>query len=741
MRAQTSTLVLVAFVLMCGGPVSAQESETVQLSGELARISEPGSTTRWLKISEGVGIPVEGFFTQFGRDLGLSNFDSLALTRLSDDRYGFTRKKFQQYFMGIEVQGATYLLHEKSGIVQKANGHIVPDLERSIIPDGAKIPIDFAEAAIVERFSGKSASTKDIQEFLSEPELVIASPHVEFSYNPDDWFLTYRFYVLTADRTVNEYVFVDVKTGRIIKTLSMLTDVCDPAQGTILYIDEAKTFKTAYSSFYQQYGLYNECVSTFNGKVYSRNFSESGTHTDILSSSQQWTSNADGFSAHWAGEQTLDYFYSAFTRRSYDGASSGSGNTVNILVNWTEDGGTPVHNAQWDGQYLKFGSSYGNDWVNLEVVGHEYTHAVADNTSQLENEGEAGALDESFGDIFGEMVERHALGSNDWVLTAGVSSLRDMSDPHSMFDPDTYGSNDSYWLSPNCQDPEENDNCGIHTNCSVHNYWFYLLAEGGSGTNSNGDSYNVSGIGTAHAAQIAYVNLTEYLTENSDFSDARHGSIWAAEDIFGNCTNQQEQTANAWDAVGVFAAPNPGIEICSTFVSVTWSTYWPTTVSAGSCFTFSTCNIEPSSDVTFSAGIKVTLRPGFHAKNGSTFNAFIIPDCTREWDKQVVRYSSPEPTDHRTTTAPSELQTLLVSPNPARDNVHVQYINSDQGTCKVTVNDVRGSTIAILVDEIDHQAGTFLIDYDCSSLPDGTYYVVIHTGDGQSQSTKLVLVR
>ena len=67
-------------------------------------------------------------------------------------------------------------------------------------------------------------------------------------------------------------------------------------------------------------------------------------------------------------------------------------------------------------------------------------------------------------------------------------------------DPDTYLG--AYWISG------ENDNGGIHTNSGVQNHWFYLLAEGGSGTNDMNNTYQVAGIGLEKAARIAYRTLT-----------------------------------------------------------------------------------------------------------------------------------------------------------------------------------------------------------------------------------------
>ena len=84
-----------------------------------------------------------------------------------------------------------------------------------------------------------------------------------------------------------------------------------------------------------------------------------------------------------------------------------------------------------------------------------------------------------------------------------------------------------------------------------------LLTEGGSGVNDNGDSYNITGIGIESSEAIAFRNLTVYLTPGSDYEDARFYAIESAIDLFGVCTEEVEQTANAWYAVGVGEIYNP----------------------------------------------------------------------------------------------------------------------------------------------------------------------------------------
>src|SRR5207249_3541551 len=114
--------------------------------------------------------------------------------------------------------------------------------------------------------------------------------------------------------------------------------------------------------------------------------------------------------------------------------------------------------------------STANHCSTVDIIGHEFTHAVTGATAGLIYQGESGALNESFSDIFGEMIEFFVSGSNDWLLGAQRCSgyIRNMKNPKDPIgqQPDTYhGTN---WCYSTSCDP-------VHTNSGVQNYWFYLL--------------------------------------------------------------------------------------------------------------------------------------------------------------------------------------------------------------------------------------------------------------------------
>ena len=94
-----------------------------------------------------------------------------------------------------------------------------------------------------------------------------------------------------------------------------------------------------------------------------------------------------------------------------------------------------------------------------------------------------------------------------------------------------------------------NDNGGVHTNSGIGNYMYYLLVEGGSGTNDNGNSYIVKAIGTK-AAFIIYRTETVYLFPNAVYSDWRTAGISAATDLYGASSQAVKYVEDAFYAPG-----------------------------------------------------------------------------------------------------------------------------------------------------------------------------------------------
>ena len=255
--------------------------------------------------------------------------------------------------------------------------------------------------------------------------------------------------------------------------------------------------------------------------------------------------NADGVSAAWSFGQVYDYFLAEHGRDSFDG----DGATITGIVRF--DSGHM--NASWNSgaSVMVFGD--GDRYAaSLDVVGHELSHAVVTYSANLEYLGQSGALNESFSDIFGELIEARALGANDWKMGSSLSSpLRDLRDPGSVIS----GLGQPYpaRMSEYFDLPDTTDFGGVHINSSIFNHGFYLLAEGMNGA-----------IGLTDAGRIYYRALTQHLTKNSLFKDARLACVASAEELFGVTSAQALRTAEAFDLIEIgSAAPSNPTEVYS----------------------------------------------------------------------------------------------------------------------------------------------------------------------------------
>lgn len=297
----------------------------------------------------------------------------------------------------------------------------------------------------------------------------------------------------------------------------------------------------------------------------------------ISSSSGAWSGNGNkgvytispgvsnpGTDIHWGMEKTFDFYKNTLNRNSFDNAGARIRNVYNLggknPTNASANQPVPV---QANDCFMEYGKGDGktmNPVVCLDVQGHEFTHLVVayNGFEGLAYQGESGALNESFADIFGTAIEFYTKPATtgkwtigeDFMLPVG-NIMRSMEKPKLKEHPNTYGGD--FWIDPS----DSYDFGGVHENSGVQNYWFYLLSEGGADKNDKGNTYNVSGIGIEKASKIAYINLTTYLaSKKSTYKNSYDGSLLAAEALYGNPSAEYTAVQNAWYAVGIGTDPN-----------------------------------------------------------------------------------------------------------------------------------------------------------------------------------------
>ncbi len=430
------------------------------------------------------------FVERYADLFGLRNAsDDLAVVETYVDTLGMRHVTFQQVYQGVEVYGAQMKVH------LSADGQEVVAVSSSFVPGIALAetrPRVTAEEALAG--AGKALPNGVLG---SDPELVVyPGPRGDGSSARLAWLVELLDNAVPA-RNVH---VIDAVEGDMVDVLDRL------------YVGR-------------------------NRETYDANHGTILPGTLVRSEGEGPTGDLDVDNAHDFAGDTYDYFWGTHGRDSYDDQGATLVSTANY--------GTNYQNAFWNGQQMV----YGDDFAVNDVVAHELTHAVTERTANLEYRWQSGALNESFSDIFGAMVDR-----DDWLMgedlpdsvLGGREAIRDMADPARFGQP----AHTDDWVET-CSDNE-----GVHTNSGIPNKAYYNIA---------------TAIGKDKAEGIFYRTLTVYLVINSSLEDARAGARQSAADLYGVGSAEYVSVTDGFDAVGLDGIWEPAPNSCTCAASIALS--------------------------------------------------------------------------------------------------------------------------------------------------------------------------
>lgn len=205
---------------------------------------------------------------------------------------------------------------------------------------------------------------------------------------------------------------------------------------------------------------------------------------------------------------TYDYYFGRLGRDGVDG----QGARMKGTVRYCPSQGCPWNNAEW--KWSQQQAIFGRGWAKADdIVAHEFTHGVLDHEAPLFYQYQSGAINESFADVFGELVDLSHSGGKDTAWTrwkigedTPVGTFRDMKHPPRFGHPDRVRS--PKWHKGS------SDSGGVHRNSGVGNKAAYLMAEGGSFR-----GYSIKAIGRTRTARVWYQALTSRLTSAANYLD------------------------------------------------------------------------------------------------------------------------------------------------------------------------------------------------------------------------------
>jgi len=248
--------------------------------------------------------------------------------------------------------------------------------------------------------------------------------------------------------------------------------------------------------------------------------------------------------------KTYDFFLDVLGRNSIDGRGMRLDSTVHFGVKFA--------NAMWNGRQMIYGDGDGylfNRFTrSLDVIAHELTHGVTQNTANLEYADQSGALNEHFSDVFGVLVKQYstkqAARDADWLIGAELLSkrvhgaaVRSMKAPGTAYDDPLLGKDPQPAHMKQYLRTDE-DNGGVHTNSGIPNHAFYRAAIA-----IGGNAWDVAG-------KIWFRALTRHLRADASFQECADATVMSAGELFGVASEPADAVVAAWRAVGIAVSPS-----------------------------------------------------------------------------------------------------------------------------------------------------------------------------------------
>jgi len=500
---------------------------------------QPGWTTyrnpetgllRYLGLPKGEGVPpsaaleagstpesaARDFLQRYGDLFGVqdpqADLTVMKTSSLPGDGVGAAARsfvRFQQLYQGIPVLGGELIVQlDGQDAVTSASGEILPVGELDTAP---QVAAGRAEQIALEKVA---------KDYDLEPATLTASPAELWIYNP----LMLGGPGLRADRLTWRIEVTPLELAPIRELV-----LVDAALGNIAL-------------------NFNQVETSRNRTTYTANNTNTLPGTFVCSEGDPSCSAGDAHAqaAHIFAGATYDFYWAQHGRDSFDNLGGTLISTVHYATNY--------QNAFWNGTQMVYGDAHGYALAD-DVVAHELTHGVTDRESLLFYFYQSGAINESFSDIWGELVDLYQATGNDagdtrWDIgedVSGLGTLRNMMNPTLFGDPDKMSSNLYY-----CQQSTlggGGDNGGVHYNSGVGNHAAALMVDGGS---FNG--VTVPGLGYVKVAKIYYEAQTNLLTSAADYGDL-YAALQQACTNLGYSGADCQEVKDALDAVEMNTQP------------------------------------------------------------------------------------------------------------------------------------------------------------------------------------------
>lgn len=469
---------------------------------------------------------------KFSEEKVLSSKKALAALQSLHHTMGF--KNAEQEFKEVSV--------ESVNIGRKTTFYRLQQYHEGIPVFGHQLVVSADETGNVESLSGHYADIKSVSQ-IKFTEKMAQEVVLKDSGEENVTLEGLHYYVDDKDKstlcwkisTTCEAYFVNVTNGSIVKKMRTVRDYgrIVSCTGKNLYGKEVE-FPTAYSPATNAYSL---CDASRGITIYRSQKALDSDGAVVYSSSKKWSGEMDAISAFTNMIEIYDFYYSVLGRKGADN----KGKPIHVTVGYHETDKT-YSNAFYSSRSTdtRICIGNGNNYAKpIDVLGHEFTHAVNDSIWNPAYENESGALDEAFADIMGECIQDGIFDLHREDCTSGAN--RSFENPGLYGDPDRYSKKEPLATNPT----ESNDYGGVHSNSGIINHVAYLMQK-----KWPTDSF------AGEFAALFYKSMF-YLSTYSNFLDFRSAILKAAKTMMLG-SSKERAIAEALDEVEVVYKDNSG---------------------------------------------------------------------------------------------------------------------------------------------------------------------------------------
>lgn len=465
---------------------------------------------------------------------------------------------YEQYYKGIKIEDAGYTFHyDQDGNIISGYGDYADIEDFDVTPS-------ISQEEVRDLFlKYKNVDIQDIKGYNADLVIIRIS---DTENNKKEPVLVYKIRLDVTNQCNDEIGYINAHNGEIVSVRSTFSRSSSNGYFNTLY-NGYKYASTDYTGSY--YYLYD---NSRNVIIHTKTLNDTNypTDTEIKDYDNSWYQsehglNAMAFDVHWAVQKIFDRLKNVHSINSYDNNGSRILSYVRALINGYFDNAECIFDINGN-VTLKFGNgtNHGHPYSTLDIVAHEYGHAIThamigwDPTDPSSSNGYniQGSLDEGLSDVWAAIMEyRFGPTTNDvWkmgeqLFDSGATNdcIRNIAEPNSSTAETPIAGT---YLSSFYNNTNVNGNMLKYRRSGVFSHWFYLLVNGGQGTNDNGQYYKLSGIGMDQAENLVVKAVYEgYLLNHNTYLSVRDGFASAARDLGGE--SLEAAVCNAWYAVGV----------------------------------------------------------------------------------------------------------------------------------------------------------------------------------------------